>query len=362
MSRNGGLRGRNPMGLCDFPDARREEAEAETMSAALDARFFDAAPPGALGAGSCVDVSVILPADFRLQSGEKLSKPELRLRLFGPDDGRASVVSGGISSGREVADGAGAKGWWRDVVFPGGPIDTAATRVIGFDFLPNAGETARTITTVDQARALAFALDAAGVSMLSCVSGASYGGMVALAFAEQFPERLEKLCVISAADRPHAAATALRGIQRRIVEFGLKAGDAQAGLSLARQLAMTTYRTPEEFEARFPHRPGVAAGDPYAVCDYLIARGDAYQMSPERYVTLSDSIDRHAVDPRRIRAPALFVAATSDRLVPAADIMRLARAAPNARYAEFSSLYGHDAFLKEPVAVAALLRSFIEKD
>lgn len=343
-------------------DARKQRPNpmsATSTSAALEVRFFDAAP--AAPRSACVDVSVILPADFTLQSGEKLSKPELRLRLFGPDGAPAVAVSGGISAGREVADGAGATGWWREVVGPGGAIDTASTRVIGFDFLPNAGETARTITTNDQARALKIALDAIGVSALKSFTGASYGGMVALAFAEEFPDRVGKLCVISAADRPHAAATALRGIQRRMVEFGLRAGDAQAGLSLARQLAMTTYRTPEEFEARFPHRPGAAAGDPYAVCDYLIARGGAYQMAPERYVTLSDSIDRHAVDPAKIEAEALFIAVASDRLVPAADIKRLASAAPNASYAEFSSLYGHDAFLKEPEAVAALIRRFTEK-
>lgn len=332
------------------------------MSVAHEVRFSGAAPAGARGAETCADVSVILPADFTLQSGEKLSRPELRLRLFGPDDAPAIVVSGGISAGREVADGADATGWWRDIAGPGGAIDTQAARVIGFDFLPNAGETARTITTADQARALKIALESIGVLALKSFIGASYGGMVALAFAEAFPGCVSKLCVFSAADRPHAAATALRGIQRRIVEFGVRAGDAQAGLSLARQLAMTTYRTPEEFEARFAPLPGAAAGDPYPVCDYLIARGDAYRMAPERYVTLSDSIDRHAVDPAKIGATALFVAVTSDRLVPAADIRRLARAAPNAACAELSSRYGHDAFLKESEAVAALVRRFIEKD
>jgi homoserine O-acetyltransferase len=185
--------------------------------------------------------------------------------------------------------------------------------------------------------------------------------MLALAFAEAFPDRLEKLCVISAADRPHAASTALRGVQRRIVEFAIRAGDPKGGLSLARQLAMTTYRTPEEFEARFPHRPGERAGDPYAVCDYLIARGDAYQMAPERYVTLSDSIDRHRIDPARIEAEALFIAVSEDRLVPAADTARLAAAAPRARYAEISSLYGHDAFLKEAATIGPLIKTFIEE-
>lgn len=327
------------------------------MSAALEVRLFDAEPAADDGA----DVSVILPADFTLQSGEKLSKPELRLRLYGPDDAPAIVVSGGISAGRAVADSAGAKGWWRDIVGIGAAIDTRGARVIGFDFLPNAGEAARTITTGDQARALGYALDAVGAPRLKAFVGASYGGMLALAFAEAFPDRVEKLCVISAADRPHAASTALRGVQRRIVEFAIRAGDPQAGLSLARQLAMTTYRTPEEFDARFPHRPGERAGDPYAVCDYLIAKGDAWQMAPERYVTLSDSIDRHRVDPARVEADALFIAVREDRLVPAADTERLARSAPHARYAEISSLYGHDAFLKEAAIIGPLIKTFIEE-
>jgi len=327
------------------------------MSAALDVVWSAPAAPAPAGA----DVSVLLPADFTLQSGERLTKPEVRLRLFGPDGAPAIAVAGGISAGRDIADAGASKGWWREIVGEGAAIDTCARRVIGFDFLPNPGEAARTISTHDQARALAVALEAIGVARLSAFVGASYGGMLALAFAETLPERLEKLCVISAADRPQAAATALRGVQRRIVEFAIRAGDPQAGLSLARQLAMTSYRTAEEFNARFPHRPGAKAGDPYAVCSYLIARGEAWRMSPERFVTLSDSIDRHRIDPARITAKALFIAAREDRLVPAADTRRLAEAAPNARYAEISSLYGHDAFLKEHAALAPLIRHFIEE-
>ncbi len=327
------------------------------MSAALDVFFFEPAPATD---GWC-DVSVLLPPDFTLQSGERLSKPEVRLRLFGRDDVPAIVVSGGISAGRDVADAAGARGWWRDIVGEGCAIDTAKARVVGFDFLPNAGETARTISTGDQARALAYALDAIGVHEIKAFVGASYGGMLALAFAATFPERLQSLCAISAADRPHPAATAQRGIPRRIVEFAIRAGDAEAGLSLARQLAMTTYRTPEEFGERFTHRPGAAAGDPYEVCDYLIARGDAWRMAPGRFVTLSDSIDRHTIDPGAVKARSLLIAVASDRLVPAGDIRRLALKVPQSDYFEFDSLYGHDAFLKEPGVIAPVIQSFIEE-
>ncbi|OFX02483.1 MAG: hypothetical protein A3E78_04610 [Alphaproteobacteria bacterium RIFCSPHIGHO2_12_FULL_63_12] len=303
----------------------------------------------------------MLPPDFRLASGERLSRPEIRLRVHGDPSMPAIVAAGGISAGRCVGDHAAGEGWWRDIVRVGGAVDLSKFCVIGFDFLPNPGETARTVTSGDQARALAFALEKINVARLHAFVGASYGGMVALAFAARFPQRLEKLCVLSAADRPHPAATALRGIQRRIVEFGRRLGAPGEGVSLARQLAMVTYRTPEEFKQRFDSAPGAAAGDPYGVCAYLIARGDAYDMAPERFVTLSDSIDRHAVDPAEIQTPALFLAATTDRLAPSEDIRRLAASVADGAYFEFASLYGHDAFLKEAAVIGPVIQKFIEE-
>jgi homoserine O-acetyltransferase len=311
-------------------------------------------------AGVC-DVSLLLPAEFTLQSGEILSRPEIRLRIHGDPARPVVVAAGGISAGRAVADWRDENGWWPGIVCPGGAVDLDKFCVVGFDFLPNAGETARTITSNDQARALAFALSAAKIGRIRAFVGASYGGMAALAFAAAFAGRIEKLCIVSAADRAHPAATALRGVQRRIVEFALRCGAAEEGVSLARQLAMITYRTPEEFAARFSQAAGEAAGDPYDVCNYLIARGEAYRVAPERFVTLSDSIDRHAVDAAKIQAPSLFIASKSDRLVPAEDIARLAGAVANGRYFEFDSLYGHDAFLKDASIIGPALKSFIEE-
>lgn len=328
------------------------------MSVAYQTPSNDA-PPGAQGA---CDVSVILPGDFRLASGEKLSKPEIRLRLFGESAKPAIAVAGGISADRNVADVGGESGWWRDIVSRTGPISLADYCVIGFDFLPNPGEAARTISSADQARSLALALAAINIPCVKAFVGASYGGMVALAFAEEFPDRLEKLCVISAADRPHPSATALRGVQRRIIDFASRCGAPEEGVSLARQIAMVTYRTPEEFERRFRHAPGEAAGEPYDVCRYLISRGEAYQSAPERYVTLSDSIDRHSIEPARITAPSLFLAALSDRLVPPADIRRVAERVRDGRFVSFNSPYGHDAFLKETSTIGPIIKSFIEEE
>ena len=307
------------------------------------------------------DVSVFLPADFALDSCETLSRPELKVRVYGDLENPAIAVTGGISAGRAVADCKDGDGWWRAIVAPGGFIDLDQYCVVGFDFLPNAGETARTITTHDHARALADALDVLNIEKLHAFVGASYGGMIGLAFAQAFPERIEKLCAISAPDKAHPSATALRGIQRRIIEFAAAHGDGKAGVSLARQIAMVTYRTAEEFGERFESAPGDAAGAPYDVCDYLIARGNAYHLDPQRYVSLSDSIDRHRADPAKISAQSLIIAASSDRLAPLDDLKQLANAIADARLVEIPSLYGHDAFLKETAAIGPHIKKFLEE-
>lgn len=307
------------------------------------------------------EVSVFLPGDIELDSGETLSKPELAVRIYGDLTRPAVVAAGGVSAGRIVADTAEDRGWWRDFVHAGGAIDLDGYCIIGFDFLPNDGETARTISTADQARALSHALDIIGVEELDAFVGASYGGMVGLCFAELFPERIRKLIAISAPDRPHPAATALRGVQRRIIELATECGRPEEGVSLARQLAMVSYRTPEEFGDRFESVPkGEATGAPYDICEYLIARGQAYDVAPERYLTLSDSVDRHRADPAKIKAETLVIAAASDRLSPPADLKRLADAIPSARFVEIQSLYGHDAFLKEPGVIGPHINEFLK--
>jgi homoserine O-acetyltransferase len=258
---------------------------------------------------SYCEVSVFLPVDIELDSGEKLSKPELAVRIYGDLTQPAVVAAGGVSAGRIIAD-------------------TAEDR---------------------------------GVDELHAFAGASYGGMVGLCFAQVFPERIKKLITISAPDRPNPAATAQRGVQRRIIEFAKQCGRPEEGVSLARQLAMVSYRTPEEFGERFDSAAkGKTAGDPYDICEYLIARGQAYDVAPERYLTLSDSVDRHRADPEKIKADTLVIAAASDRLSPPADLKRLADAIPAARFVEIASVYGHDAFLKEPGVIGPHIKDFLK--
>jgi homoserine O-acetyltransferase len=304
------------------------------------------------------DIEVPLPRGFAFGTN-------VRATLCGPADAPVVVVLGGISANRFVAlDGEGRPGWWSSLVSAGGGVDLDRFAVLGIDFAADASGRAAP-TTADQAQVVRAALDTFGIAKAHAIVGASYGGMVALAFAEAFPDRVERLAIVSAGACPHPFATAMRELQRRVVDLGLRNGDAGEALSIARGLAMLTYRTAEEFEQRFS--PGLADGDclgTSAPGEYLRARGEHFRsvMSPERFLSLSASIDRHRVEPARIAAPTLIVGAASDQLVPPVQLQSIhdRLAGPSSLHL-LPCLYGHDMFLKETAPLAALVKPFLEE-
>ena len=311
-------------------------------------------------AAPCRDVEVPLPEDLRRFGGTTTA------RLSGNPAGPLIVALGGISADRHVCTRreGGGSGWWAGLVGPGEAIDPARHRIVGLDFA--ADPTGRAApSTADQARVLCAALDAAGAERADLVLGASYGGMVALALAERHPERAARVAAISASAAPHPAATAQRELQRRTVALGLAAGRGDEALSIARGIAMLSYRTREEFGQRFAG--GLSSDDPLAASDagaYLRARGEAYRgvMTPERFLSLSAAIDRHSIDPARIACPVLLIGASTDQLVPASQLEALAAALPAAELHILPCLYGHDMFLKEAARIAPLVARFLEAE
>jgi homoserine O-acetyltransferase len=284
------------------------------------------------------------------------------------------AVLGGISATRHVVETAdGRPGWWASHFGPGRAVDTNHVRVLGIDFLGGNGGTTGPrdadeasfpdVDTHDQARVLAALLDVLNVPSLHAFVGASYGGMVALAFGELFPARVEQLVVISAAHKSAPLGTAWRTIQRQIIALGTAAGRPEEGLALARALAMTTYRTPDEFSVRFDglRRP-TGDADAFPVWDYLQARGAEYvtRMDPQAFTTLSRSIDLHAVEPEKIFVPTTVVSVRQDQCVPPGLSDELAqRTAGPCDLVRLESLYGHDAFLKEDAFFTQLLQARI---
>jgi homoserine O-acetyltransferase len=302
-----------------------------------------------------------------LHHGGRLDNLQIGYALSGEPDAPVVLALGGISATRKVfvPDG-GREGWWHEVVGPGKALDTQKVRLLGMDYIggsgstsgPRPGECYPSISSYDQADAIVKVLDHLRIGKLAAIVGASYGGMVALAFGERYAQRVDRLFVISAADTAHPMATAWRCIQRNIARLGITAGCATPALELSRALAMSTYRSPEEFAARFRKPPRMEGGRPvFAVEEYLIARGRDYaaRYRPESFICLSESIDLHQVDATRVPVRTEVVAVREDQLVPIADMRALTARLPNATLHEISSLLGHDAFLKEAEQLRAIL-------
>ena len=290
---------------------------------------------------------------------------QLEHELVGPPDAPVILALGGISASRHVTgEGVGAPdGWWPAIAGRGRALDTRTRRVLGVEYLDGGrapdGRPASLVTTHDQAEAIVALLDQLGIERLDAVVGASYGGMVALALAERWPGRVGRVVAISAAHESTPMSTALRALQRHIVELGLDTGSATQAMTLARALAMTTYRSAAELAVRFPVVPDVdGATASFDVERYLLHAGAKFaaRTPPERFLALSLSADLHRVAPEAITVPVAVVAATGDTLVPAEATTTLASRLPNLLgHATLESSVGHDAFLVEPGQLAAIL-------
>jgi len=300
-----------------------------------------------------------VPGEVALYHGGKLAGIQIAWRMAGPANAPVVCALGGISAHRRVCLTEDPRqSWWSQIVGPERALDSNRYRILSFDYLggsaessgPHAGEAFPNISSYDQAEVLLRLLNHLSLKSLRAIAGGSYGGMVGLAFAQRYPERVGHLIVIGAADRANPMATGWRSVQRRIVQFAMECGRDKDGLQLARALAMTTYRSAEEFTARFngpPTRQGESFEFP--VEQYLFARGGDYaaRYRPESFLCLSESIDLHRVDASSVFVPTSAIAVREDQLVPLADIRAMVARLPAGRLHEISSVYGHDAFLKE---------------
>lgn len=272
------------------------------------------------------------------------------------------IVQGGISANRDVSSAAGeaAPGWWPDLVGDGAAIDLTCCRVLAIDWLTPAQLDTSSISSEDQADALAALLGGLGIDHAHAFVGSSYGAMVALAFAARHPRKVERLVLLAGAHRAHPLSTAQRSVQRGIVRLGQASGKVDEALSLSRQLAITTYRGSAEFGRRFAGAPERREDRfHFPVEDYLEHQGHRFveRFDADRFLALSESIDLHDVAPEQVPTPATLIGFPSDRLVPLADLCELQRRLRGPATLEVvESPYGHDAFLKEPEQLAPLLR------
>lgn len=317
------------------------------------------APPRADAVRGVVDLDLVLrhAGPRRLRVGYE---------LLGAPHAPVLLVAGGISADRHVAasDVFPDTGWWQTQVGAGRAFDPRTRCILAIDWLGADGSLDLPIDPADQADAIAGVLDALDIACLEAFVGSSYGAMVGLQFAALHPARLRLLVAISGTHRAHPFASAWRALQRQAVALGALQCDERHGLALARQLAILSYRTPEEFAERFAAAAVVNGRVRVAAEDYLDHCGARYaaKTTPTAFLRLSESIDLQSLEPERIGVPVTVVAIAEDRLVPVDDAFALVErlhggACPQPpRLRVLRSKYGHDAFLKEPAQIAAVLQ------
>jgi len=342
---------------------------------------------------------------FVFESGDALSKVTVAFETWGTLNAARSnavLVEHALTGDSHVAGPAGpghpTSGWWDGIVGPGLAVDTDEYFVVCPNVLGGAqGTTGPSsldefgvaygsrfpVTTIRDQVALEVALaDHLGIECWFAVIGGSMGGMRALEWAVGYRDRVARLVVLAVGAASTADEIALGSLQVRAIraDANFQGGDyyesgtaPTQGLSLARGLGQFTYRTSDEFEARFSRTPQTGEvpllGGRYAIESYLEHHGEklARRFDANSYVVLSEAMNHHDVGRERggiasalgtIRATTTVIGIDSDRLYPLSLQEVLVRLIAGARPLEIvTSSQGHDAFLLEVDQLGPLLRT-----
>ncbi|MGB5940370.1 MAG: alpha/beta fold hydrolase, partial [Rhodanobacter sp.] len=109
------------------------------------------------------------------------------------------IVQGGISADRDVtaAGHDDRPGWWQALVAHGAAVDLERWRVLSIDWLAPDRLGAGSVSSEDQADALAALLGELGIAQAHAFVGSSYGAMVGLAFAARYPRAVGRLLLLA---------------------------------------------------------------------------------------------------------------------------------------------------------------------
>ena len=188
------------------------------------------------------------------------------------------------------------KGWWENFIGPGKYLDTdkfciICTNVLGGCYGltgPSSKDPADNeyygtrfpiITVNDMVRAQNSLIeDVFGAKKIHASIGASMGGMQSLAYAWEFPDKVDKVVSISGCARSHPYSIALRHTQRQVLisdpnwnrGFYYDKVPPHVGMKLAREIATVTYRSGPEWEYRFGRNRADDSKPPALCPDFLV--------------------------------------------------------------------------------------------
>jgi homoserine O-acetyltransferase len=300
---------------------------------------------------------------LQLDCGGLLPAVEQRVTIYGTpnaDGSNVALVPHALTGSSRVAD------WWPAMLAHDAPLDLRRWCVVGINALGSCyGSTGPkddsfpTVSVADVVRAQARALGGIGIRKVHWVIGASLGGMQALQWALDFPERVSQATIIGAHDHQSAMGIALNALQRDAIAL-----DPKRGVRLARKIAMLSYKSDDLLKDRHERRPDRKGRPYFDVEGYLDHQADLFEarMDPRAYVSLTKTMDSQDVRDRsshntnpRLR----FIGISSDWLFRPQEIRaavaRLTACGFATDYRELTSTHGHDAFLAEPRVLTGLL-------
>ncbi|WP_313077306.1 homoserine O-acetyltransferase [Melaminivora sp.] len=304
------------------------------------------------------------------------------------------------------------EGWWDNMIGPGKSVDTNRFFVIGINNLgscfgstgpmhahPDTGEIYGAdfpvVTVEDWVDAQARLLDRLGIRQLAAVMGGSLGGMQALSWTLQYPERMRHAVVVASAPNLTAENIAFNEVARRAIvtdpdfhggHFYRHGVVPKRGLRIARMIGHITYLSDDVMNEKFGRelRNAVSGGGyqystqdvEFQIESYLRYQGDKFSdyFDANTYLLITRALDYF--DPARAhggslaralaaaQARFLLVSFSTDwRFAPARSreiVQALLENRRQVAYAEIDAPHGHDAFLLDDARYMAVVRAYFD--
>jgi homoserine O-acetyltransferase len=332
--------------------------------------------------------------DLVLESGEVLPEVVIAYESWGKINATQDNV---ILINHALTGFPDVPGWWPSMVGPGLPFDTdkyfvVCPNVIGgcqgstgpSSLAPDGkrwGSRFPAINIRDMVAAEVAFTNAMGIKKYKLAVGPSLGGMRALEWAIQHPDRVGAICTIGSSAVATGDQIGTASIQIRAIKtdphfnngdyYEQKKGPEE-GMGIARRIAHLTYRTEAEMDIRFGRQLQGDDTGRYAVESYLDHQAEKLwkRFDANTYIALTEAMNSHDVGRDRggvaaalstIKIPVIAVGIDTDRLFPVRLQAEIAELAPVAEpMVTISSPFGHDGFLVEVESVGEVIRQALK--
>ena len=347
--------------------------------------------------GLVIEKSFKEPNSFLLKSGLTLPGFEIIYETYGELNHKKSnaILICHALSGHHHAAGYHSPedqkpGWWDSCIGPGKPIDTNKFFVVSLNNLggchgstgpssinPETGEIYGSdfpsVAVEDWVKSQTMLSDHLGIQKYAAIIGGSLGGMQAMQWAIDYPERLDNAIVIAAASKLSAQNIAFNEIARHAIETDqdFHSGNyikydkrPTHGLMLARMVGHVTYLSDDGMGTKFGRElqnPTDGEDSEFQIQSYLHHQGSAFSKSfdANTYILMTKALDyfdpsaKHEGDLKRTFESAkcnfLVISFTSDwrfSVDRSREIVSaLIAANKNVSSTEIESEHGHDSFL-----------------